>query len=256
MFHLAGKRGLITGGGSGIGRAVAEMFIEAGAKVAIADIVFPDSVAAHIGAQPIQCDVSDEQSVAEALKNARDILDGDLDFVILNAGVGDVGPAITEQSTSLLEKVTRINYWGTVHGLKHAPAVMTDGGAIVSTSSMAAFINMPGSSAYSASKKAVVSLTEMSALELGSRGIRVNCVCPGYTETSMGSGDEGRQICEAFTALGRVATVDDMKGVFYFLVSDASRYLTGQALKVDGGWSCGPTPNLLSIITGSTQAPS
>jgi len=256
MFHLAGKRGLITGGGSGIGKAVAEMFTEAGAKVAIADIVFPDSVAAHIGAQPIQCDVSDEQSVAEALKNARDILDGDLDFVILNAGVGDVGPAITEQSTSLLEKVTRINYWGTVHGLKHAPAVMTDGGAIVSTSSMAAFINMPGSSAYSASKKAVVSLTEMSALELGSRGIRVNCVCPGYTETSMGSGDEGRQICEAFTALGRVATVDDMKGVFYFLVSDASRYLTGQALKVDGGWSCGPTPNLLSIITGSTQAPS
>lgn len=256
MFDLAGKRGLITGGGSGIGKAVAEMFIEAGAKVAIADIVFPDSVAVHIGAQPIQCDVSDEQSVVEALKNARDILDGDLDFVILNAGVGDVGPAITEQSTALLEKVTRINYWGTVHGLKHAPAVMTDGGAIVSTSSMAAFINMPGSSAYSASKKAVVSLTEMSALELGSRGIRVNCVCPGYTETSMGSGDEGRQICEAFTALGRVATVDDMKGVFYFLVSDASRYLTGQALKVDGGWSCGPTPNLLSIITGSTQAPS
>jgi len=256
MFDLAGKRGLITGGGSGIGKAVAEMFIEAGAKVAIADIVFPDSVAAHIDAQPIQCDVSDEQSVAEALKNARDVLDGDLDFVILNAGVGDVGPAITEQSTSLLEKVTRINYWGTVHGLKHAPAVMTDGGAIVSTSSMAAFINMPGSSAYSASKKAVVSLTEMSALELGSRGIRVNCVCPGYTDTSMGSGDEGRQICEAFTALGRVATVDDMKGVFYFLVSDASRYLTGQALKVDGGWSCGPTPNLLSIITGSTQAPS
>ena len=256
MFDLAGKRGLITGGGSGIGKAVAEMFIEAGAKVAIADIVFPDSVAAHIGGQPIQCDVSDEQSVAEALKNARDVLDGDLDFVILNAGVGDVGPAITEQSTSLLEKVTRINYWGTVHGLKHAPAVMTDGGAIVSTSSMAAFINMPGSSAYSASKKAVVSLTEMSALELGSRGIRVNCVCPGYTDTSMGSGDEGRQICEAFTALGRVATVDDMKGVFYFLVSDASRYLTGQALKVDGGWSCGPTPNLLSIITGSTQAPS
>jgi NAD(P)-dependent dehydrogenase (short-subunit alcohol dehydrogenase family) len=256
MFDVAGKRGLVTGGGSGIGMAVAEMFISAGAQVAIADIVFPESVAAQIGAQPIQCDVSNEQSVAVALESARDGLGADLDFVILNAGIGDVGPAITEQSASLLEKVTRVNYWGTVYGLKHAPAVMKDGGAIVSTSSMAAFINMPGSSAYSASKKAVVSLTEMSALELGSRGIRVNCVCPGYTETSMGSGDEGRQLCEALTALGRVATVDDIKGVFYFLVSDAGRYLTGQALKVDGGWACGPTPKLLSIITGSTQAPS
>jgi len=256
MFDLAGKRGLVTGGGSGIGRAVAEMFAGAGAYVAIADIRFPGTVAAEIGAKPIQCDVSDEQSVEAALAQARQDLGGDLDFVILNAGVGDVGPAITEQSTSLLEKVTRINYWGTVHGLKHAPAVMKNDGAIVSTSSMAAFINVPGSSAYSASKKAVVSLTEMSALELGARGIRVNCICPGYTETSMGSGDEGRQICEAFTALGRVASVDDMKGVFYFLVSDASRYITGQALKVDGGWSCGPTPNLLSIITGSTRAPS
>ncbi|MEY2908635.1 MAG: hypothetical protein RLZZ602_1158, partial [Pseudomonadota bacterium] len=164
VFDLAGKRGLVTGGGSGIGRAVAEMFIDAGAQVAIADIVFPDAVAAEISAQPIQCDVSDEQSVAAALKKAREGLGGDLDFVILNAGIGDVGPAITEQPAALLERVTRINYWGTVYGLKHAPAVMKDGGAIVSTSSMAAFINVPGSSAYSASKKAVVSLTEMSAL--------------------------------------------------------------------------------------------
>ena len=255
MFDLAGKRGLVTGGGSGIGKAVAEMFIDAGAQVAIADIVFPAAVAEQIGALAIQCDVSDEHSITAALKKAQEGLGGDLDFVILNAGIGDVGPAITEQPTALLERVTRVNYWGTVYGLKHAPAVMKDGGTIVSTSSMAAFINVPGSSAYSASKKAVVSLTEMSALELGSRGIRVNCVCPGYTETSMGSGDEGRQICEAFTALGRVATVDDMTGVFHFLVSDASRYMTGQALKVDGGWSCGPTPTLLAVITGSSQAP-
>lgn len=255
MFDLRGKRGLITGGGSGIGKATAEIFAASGAHVAIADIVFPQETAKRIEAVPLQCDVSDEESVRQAFEQAREMLGGDLDFAILNAGVGDVGPTITEQSSALLEKVTRINYWGTVYGLKHAPTVMADGGAIVSTSSMAAFINVPGSSAYSASKKAIVSLTEMAALELGARGIRVNCVCPGYTETSMGSGEEGRQICESFTALGRVATVDDMTGVFYFLVSKASQYITGQALKVDGGWSCGPTPTLLSIITGSSQAP-
>ncbi|MDB4299485.1 SDR family oxidoreductase [bacterium] len=256
MFDLSGKRGLITGGGSGIGKAVAKTFIQAGATVAIADIHFPGEVAESIGALALQCDVSDETGVLDAFNTARAGLGGPLDFVILNAGVGDVGPPLTAQPIELLEKVTRINYWGTVHGLKHAPTVMVDGGAIVSTSSMAAFINIPGSAAYSASKKAITSLTEMSALELGTRGIRVNCICPGYTETSMGSGDEGKQLCEAFTALGRVATVDDMTGVFHFLISDASRYITGQAIKVDGGWSCGPTPALLSIITGSTQAPS
>ncbi len=120
---------------------------------------------------------------------------------------------------------------------------------------MAAFITVPGSAVYSAGKRAVTSLIEMSALELGQRGIRVNCVCPGYTATALGSGDEGQRICEAFTALGRVAEVDDMAGVFVFLAADESGYMTGQSLKVDGGWSCGPTNDLLELVTGSKTAP-
>jgi NAD(P)-dependent dehydrogenase (short-subunit alcohol dehydrogenase family) len=132
---------------------------------------------------------------------------------------------------------------------------MNDGGSIVSTSSMAAFINLPGSGVYSAGKRAVTSMTEMSALELGERGIRVNCVCPGYTATALGSGEEGQKLCEAFTALGRVATVDDMAGVYVFLASDASSYMTGQSLKVDGGWDCGPTEKLLELVTGDSSAP-
>jgi len=96
----------------------------------------------------------------------------------------------------------------------------------------------------------------MSALELGSRGIRVNCICPGYVDTAMGSGAEGQQLCEAFTALGRMAQVDDVTGVFLFLASAASRYITGQAIKVDGGWSCGPSQQLMSRILGTSEAPS
>ena len=256
MFDLAGKNAYITGGSSGIGRAVAEIFIANGARVVIADIVDATAVAGEIGAVAVACNVADEDSVRDSLQAAAAALGAPLDIVVLNAGVGDVGPALTEIEQPLIEKVTRINHWGVMYGLKYAPGVMRDGGSIISTSSMAAFINVPGSAVYSASKRAVTSLTEMAALELGERGIRVNCICPGYTDTAMGSGEEGRQLCEAFTALRRAATVDDLSGVFLFLASDASRYMTGQSLKVDGGWHCGPTPQLLQQVAGSDQAPS
>ena len=255
MFSLAGKTAFVTGGSSGIGRAVAEIFVANGARVVIADIVDTGTAASEIGATGVHCDVGSEQSVAEALAAAVSALGENLDIVVLNAGVGDVVPQLTETDQTLIEKVTRINHWGVIYGLKHAPGHMHDNGSIISTASMAAFISVPGSAVYSAGKRAVTSLTEMAALELGARGIRVNCVCPGYTATALGSGEEGQRICEAFTALGRVAEVEDMSGVYLFLASDASRYMTGQSLKVDGGWDCGPTNRLLELVTGSDKAP-
>ena len=94
-------------------------------------------------------------------------------------------------------------------------------------------------------------MTRMAALELGARGIRVNAVCPGYIATALGSGDEGKLLSEQFTALGRVGTTEDLVGVYHFLAADESRYLTGQALVVDGGWSCGPSPQILETLLGS-----
>jgi len=255
MFSMAGKNAFITGGASGIGRAVAEAFVSQGANVVIGDISDSGAVAKEIGASFVLVDVSNEESVSNALKQSTQMCGGKLDTVVLNAGVGDVGPTFEETDQALIQKVTAINHWGVLYGLKHAPGFMNDGGSIVSTSSMAAFINLPGSGVYSAGKRAVTSMTEMSALELGERGIRVNCVCPGYTATALGSGEEGQKLCEAFTALGRVATVDDMAGVYVFLASDASSYMTGQSLKVDGGWDCGPTEKLLELVTGDSSAP-
>ena len=250
MFSLAGKKAYITGGSSGIGRAVAEHYIAAGAQVVIADIVDATAIAEEIGASYVHVNVSDEESVASSLQQSVVHLGGKLDITVLNAGVGDVGPTFEETEQALLEKLTKINHWGVLYGLKYAPRHMNDGGSIISTSSMAAFINMVGSGVYSAGKRAVVSMTEMAALELGERGIRVNTICPGYIDTALGSGEEGAKLCKAFTALGRFGTTGDVAGVFVFLASEASRYMTGQALKVDGGWSCGPTSQLLSLVIG------
>lgn len=254
-FSLAGKQAFVTGGTSGIGRAVAEAFVAQGAAVVVADIADGTQVANEIGAQFVNVDVSSEDSVSSALQQSVDLNGGKLDIVVLNAGIGDVGATFEETEQALIEKVTKINHWGVLYGLKHAPRHMNDGGSIISTSSMAAFINVPGAGVYSAGKRAVTSMTEMSALELGHRGIRVNSVCPGYTATALGSGEEGQKLCEAFTALGRVATVDDMAGVYVFLASNASSYMTGQSIKVDGGWGCGPTEKLLALVTGEASAP-
>ncbi len=255
-FDLHGKTALITGGGAGIGLATAQLFIAQGARVVIADIGDATSAAEAIGAHFVQCDVAKESAVQQCFENAKAQLDDHLDIVVLNAGIGDVGTQIIHTPTEQLRRITEVNYWGVFYGLKIAPGFMRDHGAIISTASLAAFVNVPGSASYSAAKKAVVSLTEMSALELGSRGIRVNCICPGYVDTAMGSGAEGQQLCEAFTALGRMAQVDDVTGVFLFLASAASRYITGQAIKVDGGWSCGPSQQLMSRILGTSEAPS
>ena len=250
LFSLEGKNAFVTGAAGGIGRAVAERFVQAGAKVVITDIVDSRAVAEEIGAKFIQVDVGSEESVVAGLQQAVEML-GCLDIVVNNAGVGDVGSLLAETTQELMERTTRINQWGVFFGLKHAPKLMNDGGSIINTASLAAIIKMAGSGAYSATKAAVVSLTKMAALELGQRGIRVNAVCPGYIATALGSGEEGRTLCEQFTALGRVGTTQDLAGVFHFLAADESSYLTGQALVVDGGWSCGPSPQLLETILGT-----
>jgi NAD(P)-dependent dehydrogenase (short-subunit alcohol dehydrogenase family) len=250
LFSLKDKTAFITGAAGGIGMAVAQRFISAGARVVIADIIDGTQVADEMGAIYIPVDTGKEDSVAAALQSAVAKLDAKLDIVCNNAGVGDIGPTIEETEQALIEKTTRINQWGVMYGLKHAPKYMNDSGSIINTASMAAFENKIGTAVYSATKRAILSMTEMSALELGHRGIRVNAVCPGYTATTMGSGVEGVKLTEAFTAIGRVATVEDLIGVYHFLAADESSYITGQAIKVDGGWSCGPSAQLLEQIIG------
>jgi len=253
MFNLEGKNAYVTGAAGGIGQAVAARFCQAGANVVITDITDASQIAKEMGAHFHKVDVSDETQVSNSLAKAESQL-GKLDIVVNNAGIGEIGNIFEETDQSMLERVTRVNQWGVLYGLKHAPKHMNNGGSIINTASMAAFINMIATGVYSATKAAVVSMTAMSALELGERQIRVNAVCPGYIATALGSGEEGIDLCEALTALGRVGTTDDLVGIYHFLASDESCYLTGQALKVDGGWSCGPSSAVLKKILGRSQA--
>ena len=256
LFNLTGKSIYITGGSSGIGYAVASVMIELGATVIIADIVDASAIATKIGAHYVFCNVADEASVEKSFHDTRKLFNTPLDAIILNAGVGDVGPNITETEQAIIEKITRINQWGVLFGLKHGPAFIRDGGSIIATSSMASKIKIPGTAVYSAAKAAINSMVKMSALELGSRAIRVNAVCPGYVATSMGNSAEERAMSETFTALGRHAQPkEDLAGVYAFLCSNASQYITGQTLNIDGGWSCGPTPRLIKIVTGAGSPP-
>ena len=178
MFSLEGKNALVTGASRGIGRAVAERFIAAGARVTITDIVDGQANADAIGADFLKMDVGSEDSVAAGLRQARET-HGPLDIVVNNAGVGEVGSAFVDTQADVVERITRINQWGVLYGLKHSPAHMNDGGSIINTASLAAFVKLAGSGAYSAAKAAVSNFTQWLAVHMSKVGIRVNAIAPG-----------------------------------------------------------------------------
>jgi NAD(P)-dependent dehydrogenase (short-subunit alcohol dehydrogenase family) len=250
MFSLQGMTAAVTGGTSGIGEAVAARFVAAGARVVIVGRRDGSEVARRTGAiAAVRADCSSEAEVSRALQECREALGADIDVLVNNAGVENTGPMIAEASVEELERVFAINSFGVFHGLKHGPQVMKDGGSIINTSSIAGLMGVPGYSQYSASKAAVISLTRSAAVELAPRGIRVNAVCPGSIFTPMLPQDHPEvPLVTRMSPLGRVGTTDDVVGVYHFLASAESRYVTGQVLAVDGGIVAGVSLGTLEAI--------
>lgn len=247
---LDGKVALVAGGTAGIGLAVAASFANAGAITTIGGRRDAGAdIAARAGCGFVRLDVADESSVVSALAEVAE-RDGKLDVLVLNAGVGQPPAPLAKLDSAVATAVVQTNLLGTFFGVKHAPAHMNDGGSIVLTSSISAVSGTPFEGLYGATKAAVSALARSAAVDLGPRGIRVNAVQPGPTWTDLNPMPE--RWSQVMAPLGRKGQVEDLVGTYLFLASDASRYLTGQAITVDGGTTLGMSRALLKLINTST----
>ena len=247
-FGLKDKAVFITGGASGIGLGTAERFVQEGARVVVADIQLPPRALLDAGALFLTVDVTQREHVADALAAAEKAV-GPLDVVIHNAGMPGKGAHIVDSDEAVLDKVVALNFYGTYYVLKYAPRHMRDGGAIITTASVAGLQQNEGFFDYSATKAAVISMTKTAAVELGLRGIRCNTVCPGPVRTPMlPPGHILNTLAKQLSAVGRIAEVDDLVGVYHFLASDQSRYVTGHTMVVDGGRLTGYRKSVLAML--------
>lgn len=246
-FALTGKTAVVTGGTAGIGRAVAAQFVDAGATVGVVGRRDTGAAIAHeIGGAFLSADVADPAQVAGLLATAGNEF-GPLDVIVLNAGIDPGQATIAETEPEDLDRNLDVNFRHVFWGLKYGPMHMRDGGSIIITSSTVAMTKVPTIAHYAAAKEAVVSLAKTAALELGGRGIRVNAVLPGTTLSEMTPEDHWEiEVMRTMVPLGRHAVADeDLVGLYQFLASDASRYVTGQAIACDGGMTAGLSYGLL-----------
>lgn len=252
MGRLSGKRAIITGAASGIGRATLLLFAREGARVlavdreaAALDAVVTEATAAGGIALAIAADAGDEGDVAAVVGRCMAEWGG-VDAVFANAGVSGGRIPLLEQTVEQWQEILRVNLIGPWLMIKHAAPAMIDrgGGSIVCTASVAALRANAGGSPYSASKAGVVSLVQTAANALLGTGVRVNAICPGLIETGMtrpifdlarARGTESR--IGQLNPLQRHGRPDEIAAAALFLASDESSYVNGQAFAVDGGLS-------------------
>lgn len=249
-FRLDGRTTLVTGAGSGIGRAIALAAAASGADVACFDLAGPglEQTAADIEqlgrrSLAVPGDVTDAAGLAEAVGRTETEL-GPLTLAVNCAGIANAAPA-EEMALDQWQRVVDIDYTGVFLSCQaEARAMIANGrGAIVNIASMSGVIVNRGllQAHYNSAKAAVIHLSKSLAMEWSDRGVRVNSISPGYTATPMNTrpevADQVRRF-EADTPLGRMAYVDEIAGPAVFLLSDAASFVTGVDLLVDGGFVC------------------
>ena len=254
MGKLDGQAALITGGASGIGQSIAERFADEGARVVIADIQDERGhrLAEQLGngAGYVRTDVSKAEDIEAAVRHTVDA-HGRLDCLVNNAGFPGVLGNIEEISVEGYDKTMSVLLRAVLLGMKYAAPVMKrqGKGSIISTASVAGITTSWSTPhVYNTAKAAVIHLTRSVALELGEHGVRVNCICPGSTDTDMMDGTIGRSSSnygiteEQFRTqlkgsvpMGRQGRAEELAAAVSFLAGDDSSYVNGQTLNVDGG---------------------
>jgi 2-deoxy-D-gluconate 3-dehydrogenase len=246
-FSLAGKKALVTGASRGIGQVIAVAFAEAGADVTITARGAEGLAATAKGirdfgreAVEIPADLTAQQAAAGVVATAIDRL-GHLDIVVNNAGGSNFVVPFLDMRLSGWEKVLRLNLDATMWVCQTAGAHMTarGSGSVINVASVAGLAAAPFLAPYGAAKAAVVSLTKTLASEWGRAGVRVNALCPGWTATDLNrtlwDTPDGGQATVATVPMARWGKPEEMAGPAIFLASDASSFMTGQVLAIDGG---------------------
>ena len=249
LFELHGKKALVTGASSGIGKQVALAYAQAGAAVAIAarhheplGEVAAEIVAGGGTAFPITCDVTQPELVANMLNRVNDELGG-IDIAVCNAGIIAL-KSMLDMPLEEFQSIQNTNVNGvflTAQAAAKAMVVQQRAGTIINTASMSGHIvNTPQQVGhYCASKAAVIQLTKAMAVEFAPHNIRVNSVSPGYILTELVEPySEYHALWEPKIPLGRLGRPEELVGIYLYLASDASSYMTGSDIVIDGGYTC------------------
>ena len=233
--RLAGKVAIVTGAGSGIGKATVELFRREGATVVGADLKDADAA----------CDAGDEEQVSNLIAQA--VADhGGLDIVFANAGIGGTLSSVLDSDVAEWTEVLRVNLIGPFLAIKHAAPRMKarGGGSIICTASVAGLRSGAAGPAYSAAKAGVINLVQLSAQQLSGSSVRVNAICPGLIQTGMTrfvydyARDKGiEDKIGHLNPMRRGGQPDEIAAAALFLASDDASYVNGHALVVDGGLS-------------------
>ena len=251
MERLRGKRAIVTGAGSGIGRAIALRLAEEGARVVISDV--DEEAATSVVAEARStangehlartADVTDSSEVAALVGTAVEEWGG-LDIMVNNAGIGVAGTT-TSTSEEDYERVMDVCLRGTFLGMKYAIPAIRDsgGGSVVNMSSVAALVGIADRAVYSAAKGAILALTRAAAIDHVEEGVRVNCIAPGTVDTpwigritaGYDDPDEARQNMQARQPHGRFVTPEEIAAMAAYLASDESASVIGACMIVDGG---------------------